>query len=122
MRCCKNALHLSSELHHMDVVSLPYFFSLSPSFLFQQNFPHFPALVSLVTLCCSLLECQDYASFYIRWLVPIVRWKKRTTLRERSQATGMPRQMASQANVSMWNTFLLSKRVIPLLSLIVWAT
>lgn len=94
MPCCKNALHRSYVLHHMNVDSLPYFFPLSPSFLFQSNFPHFPALVSLVTLCCSLLECQDYASFYIRWLVPIVWWKKRTTSREESQATGMPRQMA----------------------------
>lgn len=35
MPCCKNALHRSYELHHMNVDSLPYFFSLSPSFLFQ---------------------------------------------------------------------------------------
>lgn len=88
--CYTDALHFSYELRHVDRDSLPFFLSPSCSF---QNFPHFPALVSLVTLCCSLLECRDYASFYIRWLVPIV-WKKRTTMREESQATGMPRQMA----------------------------
>lgn len=34
----------------------------------------------------------------------------------------MPRQMADEANASMWNKFLLSELVIPLLSVIVWAT
>lgn len=38
------------------------------------------------------------------------------------QATAMPRQMAYEANVSMWNAFLLSKSVIFVLSMIVWAT
>lgn len=34
----------------------------------------------------------------------------------------MPTQMANEANASMWNTFLLSKRVIPVLLGFVWAT
>lgn len=48
--------------------------------------------------------------------------KKRTKLKEESQATGMPRQMANEASVSMWNTFLLSRLVSFMLSVIVWAT
>lgn len=41
---------------------------------------------------------------------------------EVSQATEMPRQMANEANTSMWNKFLLSELVMPVLSVIVWAT
>ena len=41
---------------------------------------------------------------------------------EESQATGMPRQMADQASGSMWNEFLLSVLVTPVLSVIVRAT
>lgn len=85
----------------------------------------------MVTLRCSLLECQNYACFNSHWLAPIEHWKERKREREKerelhegevSQATGMPRQMVSEAKASMWNTFLLSELVIPVLSGIVWAT
>lgn len=60
------------------ITLLAIFFSPSlPVSCFSRTSPHFPALVSLLTLYCSLFECQDYASFYIRWLAPIVRWKKK---------------------------------------------
>lgn len=39
IRHCKNALHLSYELHHMDIVSLPYFFPSLPVSCFSRTSP-----------------------------------------------------------------------------------
>ena len=72
MLSCKNDLPLIWLGSHGHSHSLCCIFSL----LFKFLVSHFPALVSLVTLCCSLLKCQDYSGYYIRWLVPVVRWKK----------------------------------------------
>lgn len=117
MQRSKNALHLSAELHHADTVGSPCFLSATlPVSCFRKP-PPIPGIVVDSVLLC--LGVGIAPAFYVRCLLSIVRWKKKKALR---RATREPRQMAVSANGSMWNTFLLSGPVIPVLSVIVGAT
>lgn len=97
------------------------FFSLS-KFLVSVELPPFPGIGIIGDPLLFSVGVSGLRQLLHSLVSSNCTLEKRSTFREESQATGMPRQMADWASARMWNTFLLSELVIPVLSVIVWAT